>query len=56
MAGDPIGWGTIAATALLAVIAEIFEFSLSARYTKKYGGSRPAVSTTAFMIVASMPM
>ena len=40
--GDPIGWVTIAATAALAVIAEIFEFSLSARYTKKYGGSRRA--------------
>jgi uncharacterized protein YqgC (DUF456 family) len=40
--GDPIGWVTIAATAVLAVIAEIFEFSLSARYTKKYGGSRRA--------------
>jgi uncharacterized protein YqgC (DUF456 family) len=40
--GDPIGWVTIVATAVLAVIAEVFEFSLSARYTKKYGGSRRA--------------
>jgi len=40
--GDPIGWVTIAATAVLALIAEIFEFSLSARYTRKYGGSRRA--------------
>ena len=40
--GDPIGWGTIVATGVLAVIAEIFEFSLSARYTKRYGGSRRA--------------
>jgi uncharacterized protein YqgC (DUF456 family) len=40
--GDPIGWLTIGAPAVLAVIAEIFEFSLSARYTKKYGGSRRA--------------
>src|SRR5678816_1622534 len=40
--GDPIGWVTIAATAVLAIIAEIFEFSLSARYTRKYGGSRRA--------------
>jgi uncharacterized protein YqgC (DUF456 family) len=40
--GDPIGWITIAATAVLALIAEIFEFSLSARYTRKYGGSRRA--------------
>jgi len=42
VAGDPIGWVTIAATAVLAVIAEVFEFSLSARYTRKYGGSRRA--------------
>ena len=40
--GDPIGWVTIGLTALLAVVAEVFEFSLSARYTKKYGGSRRA--------------
>jgi uncharacterized protein YqgC (DUF456 family) len=39
---DPIGWVTIVGTAVLAIIAEIFEFSLSARYTKKYGGSRRA--------------
>ena len=42
IAGDPIGWGTIVATAVLAVIAEVFEFTLSTRYTKKYGGSRRA--------------
>ena len=40
--GDPIGWVTIAATAVLALIAEIFEFTLSSRYTRKYGGSRRA--------------
>ena len=40
--GNPIGTFTIVATAVLAVIAEIFEFSLSARYTRKYGGSRRA--------------
>jgi uncharacterized protein YqgC (DUF456 family) len=40
--GDPIGWVTIVATVVLAVIAEIFEFTLSTRYTKKYGGSRRA--------------
>jgi uncharacterized protein YqgC (DUF456 family) len=40
--GDPIGWVTIVATAVLALVAEIFEFSLSARYTRKYGGSRRA--------------
>ena len=40
--GDPIGWVTIVATAVLAVIAEVFEFTLSSRYTRKYGGSRRA--------------
>lgn len=40
--GNPIGWVTIVATVVLAVIAEIFEFTLSTRYTKKYGGSRRA--------------
>jgi len=40
--GNPIGWITIVGTTVLAVIAEIFEFSLSARYTRKYRGSRRA--------------
>ena len=40
--GDPISWVTIAATAILALIAEIIEFTLAARYTRKYGGSRRA--------------
>jgi uncharacterized protein len=39
---DPIGWFTIGATLVLAVIAEIFEFTLSTKYTRKYGGSRRA--------------
>ena len=39
---NPIGWVTIVATVVLAVIGEIFEFTLSTRYTKKYGGSRRA--------------
>ena len=39
---DPIGWFTIVATSVLALIGEIFEFTLSTRYTKKYGGSRRA--------------
>jgi uncharacterized protein YqgC (DUF456 family) len=39
---EPIGWFTIVATAVLAVIGEVFEFTLSTRYTKKYGGSRRA--------------
>jgi len=42
VAGDPIGWFTIGATIVLATIAEVFEFTLSTRYTKKYGGSRRA--------------
>jgi uncharacterized protein len=40
--GDPIGWVTIVITAVLALVAEIFEFTLSASYTRKYGGSRRA--------------
>lgn len=39
---DPIGWLTIVATAVLATIGEIIEFTLSTKYTKKYGGSRRA--------------
>jgi uncharacterized protein YqgC (DUF456 family) len=39
---EPIGWITIVATAVLATIAEVFEFTLSTKYTKKYGGSRRA--------------
>lgn len=42
VAGDPIGWGTIVGTAVLATIAEVFEFTLATRYTRKYGGSRRA--------------
>jgi uncharacterized protein YqgC (DUF456 family) len=37
-----IGLGTIIFLALLALVAEILEFSVSARYTRKYGGSRRA--------------
>lgn len=39
---DPIGWVTLAAITVLAIIAEVFEFTLSARYTRRYGGSRRA--------------
>src|SRR5215218_2289013 len=42
MAGDPVGWFTIGATMVLAAIAEVFEFTLSTRYTRRYGGSRRA--------------
>jgi uncharacterized protein YqgC (DUF456 family) len=40
--GDPIGWFTLVAVAVLALIAELLEFSLSGRYARKYGGSRRA--------------
>ena len=39
---SPIGWTYTGIALALAVLAEIFEFTLSARYTKKYGGSRRA--------------
>jgi uncharacterized protein YqgC (DUF456 family) len=38
----PIGWATIAVVAALALVAEGLEWWLSARYTRKYGGSRRA--------------
>jgi uncharacterized protein len=37
-----IGWLTLGLLALIAVVAEWLEFSVSGRYTKKYGGSRRA--------------
>jgi uncharacterized protein YqgC (DUF456 family) len=37
-----IGWPTLAAAVVLAVIGEVVEFTLGARYTRKYGGSRRA--------------
>lgn len=40
--GDPIGWFAIGGSLVLAVIAEVLEFTLSARYTQKYGGSKRA--------------
>ena len=39
---DPIGIWHIAGAALLALVAEIVEFTLAGRYTRKYGGSRRA--------------
>ena len=42
VASDPIGWFAIGGSLVLAVIAEVLEFTLSARYTQKYGGSRRA--------------
>ena len=40
--GTPIGWFTLSAVGVLALIAEILEFTLSGRYARKYGGSRRA--------------
>ena len=40
--GEPIGWVTLVAVAILALVAELLEFSLTGRYARKYGGSRRA--------------
>ena len=40
--GDPVGTWTILGTAILALIAEWLEMTLSASYTRKYGGSKRA--------------
>jgi uncharacterized protein YqgC (DUF456 family) len=37
-----VGTTTVAGTAVLALIAEVIEFSLAGRYARKYGGSRRA--------------
>jgi uncharacterized protein len=37
-----IGWMVLAVATALAILAEYLEFALSARYTRKYGGSRRA--------------
>ncbi len=37
-----IGLWTMAAAGALVVVAEVLEFTISARYTRKYGGSRRA--------------
>jgi len=42
VAGDPIGWVTLIIVAVLALIAELLEFSLTGKYARKYGGSRRA--------------
>ncbi len=39
---DAIGTQTIVGVLILAVIAEVIEFTLAARFTKSYGGSRRA--------------
>src|SRR5205823_10141219 len=38
----PIGWATLIGTVLLGVVAEVFDWTLSARFARKYGGSRRA--------------
>ena len=37
-----ISWFTLVVVTIIAVIAEIFEFTLAGKYAKKYGGSRRA--------------
>jgi uncharacterized protein len=37
-----IGWVTLGGCGALVIVAEVLEFTLGARYTKKYGGSRRA--------------
>lgn len=39
---DSIGWFTLVGVTAIAVIAEIFEFTLAGQYARKYGGSRRA--------------
>jgi uncharacterized protein YqgC (DUF456 family) len=39
---DSIGWITLVGVTVIAVIAEIFEFTLAGQYARKYGGSRRA--------------
>lgn len=40
--GDPIGWFTLVGVAVLALVAELLEFTMTGRYARKYGGSRRA--------------
>jgi uncharacterized protein len=40
--GDPIGWFSLVAVAVLALVAELLEFTMTGRYARKYGGSRRA--------------
>ncbi len=37
-----IGWGALGVAVALTVLAEVLEFTLSAKYTRKYGGSSRA--------------
>jgi uncharacterized protein YqgC (DUF456 family) len=40
--GDPVGWVSLIAVAVLALVAELLEFTMTGRYARKYGGSRRA--------------
>lgn len=40
--GDPIGWVSLIAVAVLGLVAELLEFTMTGRYARKYGGSRRA--------------
>lgn len=42
VAGEGIGFPTLVVIFALAVVGEVIEFTLAARYTRKYGGSRRA--------------
>ncbi|MEK7402504.1 MAG: DUF456 domain-containing protein [Gemmatimonadota bacterium] len=39
LVAQSIGWVTLVAILVIAVVAEVLEFTLAGRYTKKYGGS-----------------
>lgn len=39
---DSISWFTLIAVTVIAVVAEVFEFTLAGQYARKYGGSRRA--------------
>lgn len=39
---ESISWFTLVAVTIIAVVAEIFEFTLAGQYARKYGGSRRA--------------
>lgn len=40
--GDQIGWVTLVAVGILALVAELLDISLTGSYARKYGGSRRA--------------
>lgn len=39
---ESISWFTLVAVTIIAVVAEVFEFTLAGQYARKYGGSRRA--------------